>query len=175
MYSNFTKKTILAACLAIVATLISVTFATGQTIFAITANNELTSFSAATPTITTAAIPIMGLPAGQQIVGFDSRPRTGDFYVLGYDASTMTGRLYKMTQMGMLTPVGAADFAINLGASQNVGFDFNPTVDRIRVVATNRKNYRLHPDLGTVVATDADLAYAATDVNAALTPAVGQI
>jgi hypothetical protein len=39
------------------------------------------------------------------------------------------------------------------------GFDFNPTVDRIRVVSDKGQNLRLHPDTGQVVATDGGLAY----------------
>ena len=34
------------------------------------------------------------------------------------------------------------------------GFDFNPTVDRIRVVTTTGQNLRLNPETGTVAATD---------------------
>jgi hypothetical protein len=36
----------------------------------------------------------------------------------------------------------------------NASVDFNPTVDRIRLVTDSGQNLRLHPELGTVVATD---------------------
>ncbi|QNP51889.1 DUF4394 domain-containing protein [Hymenobacter qilianensis] len=35
-----------------------------------------------------------------------------------------------------------------------VAFDFNPTVDRIRLVTSTGQNLRLHPETGTVAATD---------------------
>jgi hypothetical protein len=77
---------------------------------------------------------------------------------------------------GVATPVGAAPFAIPL-AGASFGFDFNPTVDRIRVVSDAGQNVRQHPDLGTVV--DGALAYDATtddgdpvDGNAGRTPGV---
>jgi hypothetical protein len=35
--------------------------------------------------------------------------------------------------------------------------DFNPTVDRIRVVTNSGQNLRFHSDLGTVIATDGNL------------------
>lgn len=35
-----------------------------------------------------------------------------------------------------------------------MGFDFNPTVDRIRLVTENEQNLRLHPETGMVAAVD---------------------
>lgn len=52
------------------------------------------------------------------------------------------------------------------------GFDFNPTVDRIRLVSDAEQNLRLNPDNGAVAATDGPLAYAAGDRNAGRDPAV---
>lgn len=40
------------------------------------------------------------------------------------------------------------------------GFDFNPTVDRIRVTSNTGQNLRLNPDTGAVAATDLALNYA---------------
>ena len=37
------------------------------------------------------------------------------------------------------------------------GFDFNPTVDRIRVVSDTGQNLRLNPDTGAVAAVDGAL------------------
>jgi hypothetical protein len=39
-------------------------------------------------------------------------------------------------------------------ATTNASVDFNPTVDRIRLVTDSGQNLRLHPELGIVVATD---------------------
>jgi Domain of unknown function (DUF4394) len=52
------------------------------------------------------------------------------------------------------------------------GFDFNPTVDRIRVVSDAGQNLRLHPDTGAVAAVDGSLNYAAGDANAGRQPRV---
>ena len=46
------------------------------------------------------------------------------------------------------------------------GFDFNPTVDRIRVVSNTGQNFRLNPDTGAVAGSD-------TNLNGAATTAVG--
>ena len=37
------------------------------------------------------------------------------------------------------------------------GFDFNPTVDRIRVVTSNGENFRPNPETGAVAATDMNI------------------
>ena len=58
----------------------------------------------------------------------------------------------------MATAAGPA-VRLELGTG-SIGFDFNPTVDRIRVVAANRANYRLNPNDGTIAATDGALTYA---------------
>jgi hypothetical protein len=52
------------------------------------------------------------------------------------------------------------------------GFDFNPTVDRIRVTSDADINLRVHPDTGALVATDGPLAYAADDPNVGQNPFV---
>jgi hypothetical protein len=56
----------------------------------------------------------------------------------------------------VLPAVGSTVFSpAILGA--NASLDFNPTVDRIRLVTASGQNLRLHPELGTVVATDGSI------------------
>ena len=49
----------------------------------------------------------------------------------------------------------------------NFGFDFNPTVDRIRVVSNMGQNLRVNPNDGTVAATDGMLNPGTPQVSAA--------
>jgi hypothetical protein len=74
---------------------------------------------------------------------------------------------------GAATAVGNGQFAVPLtpGAA---GFDFNPTVDRIRFVNQAGQNARLNPDTGAIVdfdtltggiQLDANLAYRSGDPN----------
>src|SRR5262249_34672066 len=73
---------------------------------------------------------------------------------------------------GAATQVGGAG-AFTLSGTA-FSFDFNPTVDRIRVISNTGQNLRLNPNDGTLAATDTALAYATGDPNAAATPrAVG--
>ncbi|RSK24339.1 DUF4394 domain-containing protein [Hymenobacter metallilatus] len=149
--------------------------ASAQTIYGLADNNTLVSFAAAAPGVTLGASPITGISTGQLIVGLDFRPNTGELFALGYDAAAQTGRLYTLNlSTGAATAVGTAAVAMPLGnVSSRIGFDFNPTVDRIRVVSSNGANLRLNPISGGIAATDTNLAYAATDANAGATPGVG--
>ncbi len=148
-----------------------------QTIFGVTESDALFSISnAATPNSTTVPVPVTGLTPGQTIAGMDYRPATGELFALGYNYANGSSQLYRInTATAAATAVNATPITLALGTG-SIGFDFNPTVDRIRVVgATSRKNYRLNPLNGSIAATDGDLAFAAGDVHAAQTPSVGAV
>jgi hypothetical protein len=92
------------------------------------------------------------------------RPAGGAIYGLG-----STGRLYQLNRTtGAATAVGSAPFAVALSGTE-FGFDFNPTVDRIRITSDAEQNLRAHPDMGTVV--DGDPGTAGIQGDAALNPA----
>ena len=130
--------------------------------------------SGAAPLISAA---ITGVTLGQTLVGIDYRPNTGQLFALGYDASlatpTANAQLYVLDpNTNVAMAVGSAIRLELGGATERIGFDFNPTVDRIRVVSTNDANYRLNPVSGGVAFTDLNLAYASgTPTN----PGVGSV
>ena len=140
------------------------------------ATTSLVTFQVTAPGTLTATTAITGLGIGQTLVGLDSRPNTGQLFALGYAAATTQAQLYILDVVtGALTTVGAA-LVLNLGTNTaRIGFDFNPTVDRIRVTGSNNSNFRLNPNNGALAATDGNLAYATTDANAAQTPGVGAV
>ena len=94
---------------------------------------------------------LTGLAAGESILGIDMRPLNGQLFMLG-----SSSRLYTVgvnaTNAWTAVPVGSAG-AFTLSGN-DVGFDFNPTVDRIRVVTNTGQNLRLNPNDGTLTATD---------------------
>ncbi|RZL04673.1 MAG: DUF4394 domain-containing protein, partial [Hymenobacter sp.] len=148
-----------------------------QTIYGlstISSGTNLVTFSAAAPTTFTATVAITGLGTGQTLVGLDTRPATGELFALGYNPTGTQAQLYTLNRTtGALTAVGAA-LTLNLGTTAaRIGFDFNPTVDRIRVTSSARTNFRLNPNNGALAATDGTLTYATTDANANQTPGVG--
>ncbi|HEX8659578.1 MAG TPA: DUF4394 domain-containing protein, partial [Hymenobacter sp.] len=134
---------------------------------------HLSTFQAAAPGTFTATATITGLTAGQELVGIDMRPATGQLFALGYASVSKQAQLYTLNPAtGALTAVGGAQ-TLDLGSnSSKIGFDFNPTVDRIRLTATNRANIRLNPANGALVMADSPLTYATTDANAGQTPRV---
>lgn len=150
-------------------------------LIALTTSNRLVRLSTVDTCATEPAVKVTGLQPDESLVGIDMRPATGELYGLG-----SSSRLYRIDAFtGQATAVGSAPFAIALSGTA-FGFDFNPTVDRIRIVSNTGQNLRAHPDLGTLVDADAGapgvqpdgvLAYDATaadgdpvDVNAGALP-----
>jgi hypothetical protein len=101
-------------------------------------------------------VPITGLQAGETIVDIDLRPKPTSPGVQTLYAVGTTSRLYTVNPLtGTATQVGAAGaFTLNGTA---FGIDFNPTVDRIRLVSNTEQNLRLNPDTGALAATDTAL------------------
>ncbi|MGI4871730.1 MAG: DUF4394 domain-containing protein [Janthinobacterium lividum] len=139
-----------------------------------TTTASLVTFNVATPGTLTATAAITGITAGQTLVGLDSRPATGELFALGYNPTGTQAQLYTISPVtGAATAVGTA-LTLNLGTTTTrIGFDFNPTVDRIRVTSGARTNFRLNPTNGTLAATDGTLTYATTDANTGQTPGIG--
>jgi hypothetical protein len=118
---------------------------------------RLVSFDPLNPTVAASTTFITGLIAGQTLVGIDFRPANGLLYGLGVDAVTDTATLYVISvQTGAATAVGPP---VNFGVpvdlpSSGYGFDFNPTVDRIRVTTDTGLNFRLNPNNGALAGLD---------------------
>jgi hypothetical protein len=131
--------------------------------YAVDSKAILISFDTDAPFFVYSQRLIRGLQPGEGILGIDFRPANKRLYGLG-----STSRLYTIDiETGVATAVGAAPFSPALDGAE-FGFDFNPTVDRIRVVSDKGQNLRLHPDTGAVAATDTNLNYS----DAGLAPGV---
>jgi len=118
-----------------------------ETLAATLPNGSLVLFDAATPAAFFYTTPVVGIPAGETIRGLDRRPLTRSLFVVTsanqvYEIDTNTGFAGRR---GTFTPglVGTA-----------FGVDFNPTVDRIRVVSNTDENVRLNPDTGGLAGSD---------------------
>ncbi len=134
---------------------------------AVTNSNKILTFASDSPGNLDTVYPLSGLASGEKIVGLDTRPATGQLYGLG-----RTGRIYVIdpasgntrSVAGPITPVPAGS---------TFGFNFNPTVDRIRITTDQRQNLRVNPDTGAVVE-DTPLAYAPGQ-GGGVTPQVGGV
>ncbi|WP_349742036.1 DUF4394 domain-containing protein [Roseateles cavernae] len=141
-----------------------------EMIYAVTASNRLIQFNAGQPQKILSSKALNGLAAEERLLGIDYRVAKGQLFALGD-----SGQLYRInTADGSASRIGTPVALPREGAAE-WGFDFNPTVDRIRVVNDAGFNLRLHPDTGAVVDGNADqpglqfdgrLAYDAADANA---------
>jgi hypothetical protein len=137
--------------------------------FAMTTTGRLISFNRASPAIAT-AMTVTGLQNGEVLLGIDIRPggaTPGELYALG-----SSGRLYTIN-----TSTGAATLKSTLSADPadttnpfttlsgiEYGVDFNPVVDRLRIVSDNGLNLRVNVDSGATI-TDGTLNVGGTTRN----------
>ncbi len=137
------------------------TASSNSTVYGLTNSNQIVRFNSARPGTILSTTAVTGLAGGENLLGIDFRPATGQLYGLG-----STSRLYVInTSTGAATAVGAAGLFTLVGT--DFGFDFNPTVDRIRVVSNTGQNLRLNPNDGALAATDGTLNPGTPQVTAA--------
>jgi len=133
------------------------------TIYAVDTSNHLLKFDSATPGTVDSSISITGLavPATETIRGIDFRPATGELYALGINNAVGDdeGRIYKLNvTTGVLTQVGVTPFKSDFQDGDDYAFDFNPSVDRIRVVTDRDENVRVNPNTGALAGSDSALS-----------------
>ena len=160
-------------CLATVLTFaalgaVPIASAAGELLVGSASGGRLVLFSSDDPE-DVAVIHITGLQPNEEILGLDVRPATGELYGLGGSSRLYTIDLIERTAH----PVGTNRFTPALQGVR-FGFDFNPTVDRIRIVSDTGQNLRAHPVTGVIVAVDGGLAYGTNDAGFGVAPmAVG--
>jgi hypothetical protein len=131
-------------------TIIGLAIPTEPVAYAVDGSNNLLIFNPLNPT--PVSKPITGLQSGEQVLGLDMRPVNGQLYALGSN-----NRIYTINaSSGAATIAGVAAFNPPLNGTA-VGFDFNPTVDRIRIVTNTGQNLRANPNDGSIVAIDGNL------------------
>jgi Domain of unknown function (DUF4394) len=145
-----------------------------EMIYAVTAGNRLIQFNAGQPQKLLGNKALSGLLPQDQLLGIDYRVAKGQLFGLG-----ASGQLYRINPAdASVSAIGSPSALPKKGASE-WGVDFNPTVDRIRVVNDVGFNLRLHPDTGAIVDAnaeqpgvqlDARLAYDAGDANSGKAP-----
>lgn len=145
-------------------------------VWALTQDHQLMRFNSGQPRRILERKPVTGLGAGESLLGIDYRVSHGVLFALSNQGrlltiDTATGAARQVGQPGGAWPLNGKVY----------GFDFNPAVDRIRVVNEAGLNMRLHPETGAQVDSDSaapgvqadpSLAYAPNDVNAGKAPRV---
>ena len=133
----------------------------GVPMVALRNGTELARFHSATPGTILGAVTVTGLQPAETLVGIDVRPADGQLYGVG-----STSRLYLLNAItGAATPIGPAFPTVLSGTS--FGVDFNPMVDRLRIVSDAGQNLRINPNNGAIAGVDTALNPAGTVVAAA--------
>jgi hypothetical protein len=153
---------------------LAVPSAFAETIAAITDTNTLVTFDGDRPGEILSSQAVTGLAGGESILGIDVRPATGQLYAL-----TSQNRLYTIdvnTAAATLVAALTADptdvtAPYSTLSGTDFGIDFNPSVDRLRVVSDTGANMRVNPATAFVI-TDTPIAYAAGDAHTGQTPAL---
>lgn len=130
----------------------------------VTEKNRLICFQEDSPNRATTIGSITGLETDTKLLGIDYRPASGtdgdhgDLYGLGDQ-----GGVYVINQTnGSATLKSRLDVAL---AGQSFGVDFNPTVDRLRVISDTGQNLRVNVDTGATLV-DTPLTYPPTAASA---------
>jgi hypothetical protein len=131
--------------------------------YGLTASNLLVRFDSNSPTLAS-AIQITGLQSpSEHVIGIDFRPRTGQLYAITIPIGTVANGLVSTyvinPQSGAAKFVGSIPGTVPGAADVQTGFDFNPTVDRIRVTNVNGANFRINPNDGSLAANDPTLSF----------------
>jgi hypothetical protein len=126
-------------------------------------NNRLGTLSIANPASLTSPSTLSGIAAGETLVSIDRRPQNGMLYGLGYNATLGTVQLYSISvDNNQATPVGTTGTFVasngvtpvypgNMSSSTRFEMDFNPSVDRLRVVNSAGQNFRINPNTGAFI------------------------
>ncbi len=160
-----------------------------EQVFALTVTDDLLRFDGDTPREVVRKN-ITGLMNGESLVGIDFRPSAQA------PNAAQQGVLYGVGDMGYIYTIRpnmaiaergpriTADGQPVVLRGESFGIDFNPTVDRLRIVSDANQNLRVNVDTGALADFDAtvpgtqpdlDLQYAAGDRNAGQDPAVGGV
>jgi hypothetical protein len=121
-------------------------------VVAVTADGRLIEFESDDPADADTIGRIQGLVGDTAILGIDYRPATGELIGLGN-----AGGIYAISDRNATTTKKSQLSVALTGTS--FGVDFNPTVDRLRIVSDTGQNLRANVDTGATLV-DGTLSYA---------------
>lgn len=100
---------------------------------------------------------IVGLEQNQVPVAIDYRPANGKLYLLAragsnaqlYTLESISDTQVRATKSGPLLFIQGTDELVDLLGNANI--DFNPVVDRLRIITTAGQNFRVNVDTGSTI------------------------
>jgi hypothetical protein len=134
----------------------------------INGNLNLVEFDTAAPSAVSVQL-ITGLQtAGEKAIALDWRPATGELFLVTTPQGIVSGASVVLRSYRLDPATAVATFvgALPAGTPPNAGdwptgADFNPVVDRLRVVNSNLENFRINPNNAALSGDDADLTFTA--------------
>ncbi len=145
-----------------------------ELVYALTVKDNLLKFDGDKPK-NVQSTKITGLLSGESLVGIDFRPSSqvpsqqGVLYAVSDQSFiyTINPNTAVATRGAQLTTFNGAPVVLN---GSSFGIDFNPTVDRLRIISDANQNLRVNVDTGATTR-DTNLAYSAGDPNFGTDPA----
>ena len=131
----------------------------------ITGLADLALFDTADPAGLTSR-PIVGLQTGTEtVVGLDTRPATGELFLITVPTGAVASapvRSYRLDPAtATATFVATIPGTVPGAADLPTGADFNPVVDRLRVVTAGNESFRINPNNGFLAGDDTNLTFTA--------------
>ncbi|HEX6584122.1 MAG TPA: DUF4394 domain-containing protein [Thermoleophilaceae bacterium] len=132
----------------------------------ITGSSDLALFDTANPAGLTSR-PITGLQTtAETVVGLDFRPATGQLFLITVPTGVLANAIIRSYSLDPATAtatfVGSIPINTVPGAADvPTGADFNPVVDRLRVVNAGNENFRVNPNNAALAGDDVNLTYTA--------------
>ncbi len=134
------------AYLLVLACLSSATPVQAEVLRGLTSANQILTFDSGNP-LSVSSVSITGLTGGDSLISIDQRPANGLLY--GFAVNGAVGRLYSID-----ATTGVAALASTLSEAPSGTYfdiDFNPTVDRLRVVSDVGQNLRVNVATGATI------------------------
>jgi Domain of unknown function (DUF4394) len=138
--------------------------AVGVALTGLAGGNTLVFFDSATPGSTTTR-GVTGADLTAALLGIDYRPANGQLY-----GTTSNGVFAIDPSSGNATLVNTISPTFNGGTIS--GVDFNPAADALRITGANGQNFRIAGGGLGATNVDGNLAYAAGDTNAGVSPTI---
>ena len=119
--------------------------AAAEEVIGLVGSTRIVTFDSASPGTITSDRTITGLATGVTLTGIDLRPADNQLYSV-----STTGTVYRLTLSGgnytaiSLGAIMDSSGALVSPSGASFGLDFNPTVDRLRMVSDTNQNLRIN-------------------------------
>ena len=112
--------------------------AAAEEVIGLVGSTRIVTFDSASPGTITSDRTITGLATGVTLTGIDLRPADNQLYSV-----STTGTVYRLTLSGGNYTATSLGTITNTPSGNSFGLDFNPTVDRLRMVSDTNQNLRI--------------------------------